>query len=297
VYIVDPVLKLVPIGVAGEILVGGAGLSRGYLNRPELTARSFIAHPFKTQPGAFVYRTGDLAHRLSDGNIVFSGRRDHQVKVQGFRIELGEIEVVLAQDRGVREAVVLAREDESGERRLIAYVVPTQRPAPSVSRLRRFLLEKLPEYMVPSAFVILEALPLTPNGKVDRRALPSPDQARPELDDAYVAPRTPIEEGMARLFGEVLHLERVGIHDNFFDLGGHSLMATQLISRVQATYQVDLPLQRIFKKPTVAGLAALIEEMLVEQEDDQEMGHLLAELEGLSEDEVRKLLAEETATE
>jgi len=308
IYILDKRGEPVPVGVPGELHMGGAGLARGYLKRPELTAASFIPDPFPPPSvpplagggtggvGARLYKTGDLARYLPDGNVEFLGRVDHQVKLRGFRIELGEIETVLGRHQAVREAVVLAWEDEPGSKRLVAYVVPTaEHPSSLISELRSSLKESLPEYMVPSAFVTLDALPLTSSGKVDRRALPAPDRARPELGGAYVAPRTLVEEELVRMWAEVLNVERVGVHDNFFDLGGHSLMATQLISRVRATYQVDLPLRRLFETPTVAGLATLIEETLVEQEDDEELAQLLAELEGLSEDEARELLTGETS--
>ncbi len=206
--------------------IGGAGVARGYLNRPELTAEKFIPDPFSAEPGARMYKTGDLARYRPDGNIEFLGRADHQVKIRGFRIELGEIEAALGQHPAVREAVVLAREDAPGEKRLVAYVVAGARAADD-DDLRRFLKEKLPEYMVPAVFVLLDALPLMPNGKIDRRALPAPDRSRPELDKAFVAPRTPTEELLAEIWAQLLDIERVGVHDNFFDLGGHSLLATQ----------------------------------------------------------------------
>src|SRR5579859_5531527 len=267
IYILNSSLHPVPIGVTGELHIGGAGVARGYLNRPELTAERFIPDPFSAVPGARMYKTGDLARYRPDGNIEFLGRADHQVKIRGFRIELGEIEAALGQHPSVREAVVIAREDAPGdpstslriEKRLVAYVVTEREPPPTTTDLRNFLKEKLPEYMVPSAFVLLDALPLTLNGKIDRRALPSPDRSRPELDKAFMAPRTPTEELLAEIWGKLLGIERVGIHDNFFDLGGHSLLATQLVSRVREAFQVEIPLRRLFEVPTVAGLAESIE--------------------------------------
>ena len=260
IYILNSFLHPVPIGVQGELYIGGAGVARGYLNRPELTAEKFIPDPFSAAPGARMYRTGDLARYRPDGNIEFLGRADHQVKIRGFRIELGEIEAALGQHPAVREAVVLAREDAArAEKRLVAYVVAEREPLPTTTDLRNFLKEKLPEYMVPAVFVLLDALPLMPNGKIDRRALPSPDRSRPELDKAFVAPRTPTEELLAEIWAQLLDLERVGIHDNFFDLGGHSLLATQLVSRMRETFQVEIPLRRLFEVPTVAGLAESIE--------------------------------------
>jgi len=259
VYLLDANLRPVPVGVPGELHIGGAGLARGYLNRPELTAESFIPNPFSYGSGARLCKTGDLARYLPDGNIEFLGRIDHQVKIRGFRIELGEIEAVLGQHPDVRETAVLAREDKPGDKRLVAYVVPRDVQVPAIIELRRFLKEKLPDYMVPSAFVPLDALPLTPNGKVDRRALPVPDMARPEQEEAYVAPRTPAQEVLAGIWAEVLKLEQVGIHDDFFDLGGHSLLATQVISRVRDTFQLRLSLRNFFDGPTVADLAEIIE--------------------------------------
>jgi len=260
VYLLDEHLQPVPIGVPGELYIGGAGLARGYLNRPELTAEKFITvenlggqdvHPTR------VYKTGDKARYLPDGNIEFLGRVDHQVKIRGFRIELGEIEAVLSQHPGVRQAVVSLSEDESANKRLIGYVIPKQQ-APSISDLRHFLLNKFPEYMVPSAFVLLKSLPLTSNGKIDRRALPAPEQTRPELEAIYVAPRTLVEEQLAEIWAQVLGLEKVGIHDNFFDLGGHSLLITQLLAKVRDTFKVNLSLRSLFQDPTVANIAKKI---------------------------------------
>jgi amino acid adenylation domain-containing protein len=259
IHILNSFLHPVPIGVQGELHIGGAGVARGYLNRPELTAEKFIPDPFSAAPGARLYKTGDLARYRPDGNIEFLGRADHQVKIRGFRIELGEIEAALGQHPAVREAVVLAREDAAGEKRLVSYVVADREPLPTTTDLRNFLKEKLPEYMVPAVFVLLDALPLMPNGKVDRWALPAPDRSRPELDKAFVAPRTPTEELLAEIWAQLLDIERVGIHDNFFDLGGHSLLATQLVSRMREAFQVEIPLRRLFEVPTVAGLAESIE--------------------------------------
>ena len=259
IHILNSFLHPVPIGVQGELHIGGAGVARGYLNRPELTAEKFIPDPFSAAPGARLYKTGDLARYRPDGNIEFLGRADHQVKIRGFRIELGEIEAALGQHPAVREAVVLAQEDAAGEKRLVSYVVADREPLPTTTDLRNFLKEKLPEYMVPAVFVLLDALPLMPNGKVDRRALPAPDRSRPDLDKAFVAPRTPTEELLAEIWAQLLDIERVGIHDNFFDLGGHSLLATQLVSRMREAFQVEIPLRRLFEVPTVAGLAESIE--------------------------------------
>ncbi|MBA2448198.1 MAG: amino acid adenylation domain-containing protein [Chloroflexi bacterium] len=259
VYVLDRQLQPVPVGVPGELHIGGDGLAQGYLHRPELTAERFVSDPFGGEPGARLYKTGDLARYCPDGSLEFLGRLDDQVKIRGFRVEPGEVEVVLGQHPAVREAVVLAREDQRGDQRLVAYVVAVQDSTPTPTDLRGFLRAKLPEYMVPAAFVPLAALPLTPNGKVDRRALPAPDRSGPELDSGFVPARTPVEATLARMWAEILGLDRVGIHDDFFALGGHSLLATQLVSRVRDAFRVDLPLRRLFETPTIAGLAEGIE--------------------------------------
>ena len=258
VWVLDPYLQPVPVGVPGELYVGGDGLARGYHRRPELTAQRFIPHPFRTDPGARLYRTGDLVRYLADGTLEFLGRLDQQVKLRGFRIEPGEVEAALARHPDVREAAVVIREEPSGDKRLVAYFVPRWDPAPSTGELRSLLGANLPEYMIPSTFVPLEALPLTPSGKLDRRALPSPDRIRPELESGFVAPRSPVEVLLATIWIGLLGVEPVGIHDNFFALGGHSLLATQVMSRIRALLQVELPLRTIFEVPTIAGLAATL---------------------------------------
>ncbi|MGH7828769.1 MAG: amino acid adenylation domain-containing protein, partial [Candidatus Binatia bacterium] len=259
VYILDRHLNPVPIGVAGEIHLGGHGLARGYWNRPELTQEKFIRNPFSDESGARLYRTGDMARYLSDGNIEFLGRIDHQVKIRGFRIELGEIETALAQHPAVKQAIALTREDGAGDKHLVGYVVTDPEQTLTVNGLRSFLREKLPDYMIPYAFVFLDALPLTPTGKVDRRALPAPDQTRPELEQEFVAPQTRIEEVLAGIWSEVLGIEQIGIFDNIFELGAHSLLATGVISRVRAALGVTLTLQNLFEAPTVAALAERID--------------------------------------
>lgn len=257
-YVLDQHMQPVPVGIPGELYIGGDGLARGYHQRPALTAERFVPHPFSDQPGSRLYKTGDLVRYLPDGAIEFIGRTDHQVKIRGFRIEPGEIEAALATHSAIREAVVLAREDTPGERRLVAYVVPVSGQEVHVHTVRNFLKETLPDYMVPGTFVLLDTLPLTPNGKVDRQKLPIPGGDRPDLVDAFVAPTNPIETTLASIWSEVLKLERVGIHDNFFDLGGYSLAAVQVVARVREAFQVDLPLSSLFEIPTVASLAQLI---------------------------------------
>jgi len=256
-HVLDTGFAPCPIGVPGDLHIGGECLCLGYAGRPDLTAAAFLPDPFSGTPGARLYRTGDRGRHGVDGNLEFLGRLDQQVKIRGYRIELGEIEAALARHPGVRDAAVLAREDEPGDQRLVAYVVPAADPAPSPTELRGALHRSLPEYMVPAAFVILRELPATPNGKLDRRALPAPDRAQTEAED-YAAPANPVEELLAELFSEVLGLDRVGVRSSFFDLGGHSLLATQVMSRVREAFGVQLPLSRLFEEPTVAGLAAVI---------------------------------------
>jgi acyl carrier protein len=277
------------------LYIGGDGLARDYLNRPELTAEKFIPNPFSSKPGERLYKTGDNARYLADGNIEYLGRLDDQVKIRGFRIELGEIESALQQHPGVRESVVIAREDVPGNKRLVAYVVVNQTPAPTNGELHHLLKTKLPEYMVPSAIILLETLPLTPNGKVDRRALPVPDTALLELKSNYVAPRNSVEEVLAAIWAEVFEIEQVGIYDDFFELGGNSLLATQIVSRVQETLQVDLPLRSFFETSTVADLAALILRDPSEGVKVERTAQLLLSLAQLSEEEIEEMITEQTS--
>ena len=260
IYILDRQLRPVPVGVVGELHIGGDGVARGYLNRPELTKEKFIANPFSADPRSRLYKTGDSARYLPDGNIEFLGRMDNQVKIRGYRIELGEIESVLDQHPAIQSSVVAVREDAPGDKQLVGYVVPRTGRSFDVVEARKYLKEKLPEYMLPSAFVTLNELPLTPNGKIDRRALPAPDQNRAAWKDVYHPPRTPIEETLAGIWAELLKLDKVGIHDNFFDLGGHSLLATQVISRMRNAFSIDVPLRQIFDAPTIAEMATIITE-------------------------------------
>jgi amino acid adenylation domain-containing protein len=280
IYILDRQQQPVPIGVPGEICVAGAGLARGYLNRPELTAEKFIELQIgdcrlqiereDLRQSAFsnlqspirLYRTGDLARWLPDGRVEFAGRLDEQVKLRGLRIEPGEIEAVLLQHPAVREAVVLAREDAPGDKRLVAYLTTTDGNAPPVAELRELVRQSLPDYMTPAAFVLLAEMPLSPNGKINRRALPAPDGSATGRVDNYVAPRTPVEELLCEIGAAVLGVERVGIQDNFFELGGHSLLATQFISRVREAFNLELPLQALFEAPVIAQLAPRVEAAL-----------------------------------
>jgi L-aminoadipate-semialdehyde dehydrogenase len=264
--------QLAGVGELGEVYVRSPYLARGYKGDDRLTGERFTVSPFIKTRTDRLYRTGDLGSYLSDGNVRYAGRADEQVKIRGFRIGLREIEAVLGQHASVRETVVLAHEDAPGDpsasartgKRLVAYVVSRQERAVTINELRDFLKERLPDYMVPSAFVLLDAMPLTPNGKVDRRALPAPADARPHLQASFVAARTPMEETLTGIWTQLLGVERVGIHDSFFDLGGHSLLVAQLVSRLEETYRVEVPLRKLFENPTVAGLAVALEDALRE---------------------------------
>lgn len=258
VYILDRHQQLLPVGVPGEMYVGGAGLARGYLNRPELTNERFIPNPFSDRPDARLYKSGDLARYMPNGDIEYLGRIDHQVKIRGFRIELGEIETVLGQYPTVREVVVLAREDKPDNKRLVAYVVPSPEQAPTANELRRFLKEQLPDYMVPSVFMMLNTLPLTHNGKVDRRALPIPNTSRNPQEASFVPPRDRLEQQLAQIWSEVLNVYPIGIRDNFFDLGGHSLLAVRLTAQIQQQFGKNLPLATLFQGATIEQLANIL---------------------------------------
>jgi len=284
VYVLDDHLHPVPIGVPGELYLGGAGVARGYLGRPELTAEKFVPNPFTEirdegrttkdegkdvrppsreavlRPSSRLYRTGDLARYRPDGNLEFLGRLDHQVKLRGYRIELGEIESVLRAHPAVKETVVVMREDAPGDQRLAGYIVPRAGETPALTEFRSWLQGRLPDYMLPSMFVLLDTLPRMPNGKVDRKALPAPGGDHLALSHGYVPPRTLTEELMAEIWVEVLHLERVGLSDNFFELGGHSLLATQVIARLYRAFGVELPLRSLFETPTIADLARAVEQ-------------------------------------
>jgi len=255
-FILDRHFQPVPVGVAGELHIGGVGLARGYLNRPELTAEKFIPNPCRDKPGSRLYKTGDLARYLPDGKIEYLGRIDHQVKIRGFRIEPGEIEAVLGEHSAVKEVAVVARED--GEKRLVAYIVPNQKLLPTTRELRRHLFEKLPEYMIPSAFVCLEALPLTSNGKIDRNKLPAPDPGHSRLDEAFVSPRTPVEKTLATIWADVLKLKRVGIEDNFFELGGDSILSIQIVARSNQE-GLKFTHKQLFQHQTISAIVQVLE--------------------------------------
>jgi acyl-coenzyme A synthetase/AMP-(fatty) acid ligase/acyl carrier protein len=318
-YVLDEHLQPTPPGVLGELYIGGDGLAYGYHGRPELTAERFIPNPFVTDDegrttkdensflrrSSFVlrlYKTGDLARYLPDGNIEFLGRADHQVKVRGYRIELGEIEAALAQHSSLRSSVVVARASEAGENRLVAYVVSEAASPPTLSELRTFLKARLPDYMLPSSFIFLDALPLTPNGKIDRRALSRERVERskgegpaPLTTNAYRAPRTATEVTLAQICSDLLGITQMGIDDNFFELGGHSLLATRIVVRIREAFQVELSLRTLFEHPTLADLAEQIDQRrsaLLTPPDSERLAALLAQVQSLSDQEVNALLKE-----
>lgn len=298
VYVLDKNLQPQPVGVAGELYIGGAGVAAGYLRQAEETAVRFVADPFACAEGERLYRTGDMVRYLADGNIEFLGRVDNQIKIRGFRVELGEIETALALHPGVRQAVVtpgtapgtadiLPAASPANTQALVAYIVPAEPKPPSPEVLRDFLRLKLPDYMIPAIFISLASLPLTPNGKIDRAALPAPDDLRPNLQKAFVAPRNETEKELANIWSALLGVSEVGVEDNFFDLGGHSLLATQVVSRMRQVFQAEIPLASIFQSPTVAALAETIDNA---RTNDTE--RLLAELEQLSDSDAERLLRE-----
>ena len=277
-YVLDEQRNPVPVGIPGELYIGGDGLARGYLD-PTLTAERFVVNPFDTSSGSRLYKTGDKVRYLPNGFIEFLGRIDRQVKVRGFRIELEEIEVTLAQHPGIKDNVTIVREDQPGDKKLVSYIVIADKQATTVTALRTYLSERLPHYMIPSAFVPLEQLPLTQNGKINRDALPAPDVERPDLPEAFVPPRTPIEALVAETILQLLHKTQIGVFDNFFDLGGDSILATRVVTRLRETFQVQITLRQFYAQPTVAHIAEVILETLSEQVGDEFLTELLQELE------------------
>jgi amino acid adenylation domain-containing protein len=299
VLLIDDNGEEVGLGQVGEIAVKSSYLSPGYWQRPDLTERAFSPDPEGGDKR--IYRTGDLGLMHADGCLVCLGRKDFQLKIRGYRVEAAEIEMALLEHDAIKEAVVMVREDLTGDaspeisRRLAAYFVPSGPDVPTVTELRRFLSEAISDYMIPSAFVALDALPLAPNGKVDRSALPPPDRSRPKLDTPFVAPRTPVEEVLVDIWAEVLGRDRVGIYDNFFDLGGHSLLATQIVSRVITALRVKVPLQSLFQSPNVADMALVVAQTQAERASRSDIERMLAEFEAISDLEARRLLAKERA--
>ncbi|HEX5890086.1 MAG TPA: amino acid adenylation domain-containing protein, partial [Pyrinomonadaceae bacterium] len=295
--ILDEYFNLIPQGVAGELCVGGAGVGRGYLNNPSATAERFVPHPYSSAAGARLYRTGDLARHLPDGNIEFLGRLDHQVKVAGYRIELGEVEAAMVQHEAVSECVVVVRDDAHGNARLVAYVVPE--PAvqlPEASALRRYLADSLPAHMIPSVFVALETFPLTPGGKVDRRALPPPSTMGNGTGSNYAAPRTAVEEVLAGIWREVLAVERVGIHDNFLDLGGHSMLAMRCVSAMRRLFRVDIPLRVLFETANLEELAHTLKTYEDQPGTLEKRARVLQKVKGISREELQNELLKRRAS-
>jgi acyl carrier protein len=279
IYLLDENLKQVPTGIAGEIYIGGVGVARGYLNRPELTGERFINDPFSGDANARLYRTGDLARKLSNGEIAYLGRVDEQIKVRGYRIEPNEIIAVLDRHPDVRASVVVARGADCSEKHLVAYVVAANHNSVTAESLRTFLRMELPDYMVPAVFVQVDSLPTTENGKIDRKALPAPDAANTLWEQEFTAPRNPLEERLAEMLAALLGIAEVSVNDNFFLLGGHSLLGTQLIGQIRGAFAVDLTLRSLFDAPTIAELAVEVESLL------------RSRIEAMSEDEVARQLA------
>src|SRR5205814_7005419 len=276
----------VPIGVAGELHVGGAGVTRGYLNQPDLTAERFIRNPFSDDPNERLYRTGDIVSYRANGILDFLGRADNQIKIRGFRVELEEIEQALREQSSVKDGVVVY--DESAQR-LVAYVIPQDNKGISTTNLRNSLKTKLPAYMVPSILEVIDALPVTANGKINRRALPEP-ASQTQTDETFVAPSTPIKEMIASAWREVLNLERIGAHDNFFDVGGHSLLAAKVVSLVRNQMNVDLSIVDLFQAPTIAALAELLAPRVAEKSARDEFDRLMREIAEMTEAEAQYLL-------
>jgi acyl-coenzyme A synthetase/AMP-(fatty) acid ligase/acyl carrier protein len=290
-YILDKCLHAAPVGVTGELYIGGAGVARGYLERPELTAQVFMPNPFSEVPGTRLYRTGDRARYRRNGIIEYLGRVDQQVKIRGFRIELGEIESALNRHPDIAEAVVLARHDVPGDTRLVAYLVPQPDREPATNEVRTFLRELLPEYMVPTAFVTLRAFPLTPNGKINREALPAPTSSNVDLEGTYVAPRTVLEEVIAAIWVETLGFKRIGVHDNFFEVGGHSLLAMQVISRIREEFHIELPVRSFFDGMTIERLAASVLEREPEPGRSEKIARTLKAVAEMSENELLEMIS------
>jgi acyl carrier protein len=283
-FILDEMRQPVPMGVAGELYIGGAGVARGYMNRSELTTEKFISDPFSSDQQARLYKTGDLVRHLLDGNIEFLGRIDNQVKIRGFRVELEEIEQALRSHSGITDAVVVLHEHSDGDKRLVAYVVTNIDAQPAIGELRTFLKEKLPSYMVPAIFETVEALPLMPSGKINRRALPEPRLQDRQMDETFVGPRTPIEQLLADVWSDVLKLDRISIHDNFFELGGHSLLAAKVVSNVRNELEVELCMVDVFQAPTIASLALLLCPRRAQGESEDDLAALLEELAALTDE-------------
>jgi hypothetical protein len=295
-YVLDKDMNPVPVGIPGELYISGIGLARGYHNRPELSAERFLPNPFSIKKGARMYRSGDLVKYLSTGDIEFIGRVDNQVKIRGFRIELGEIESVISNYPGIKESIVIVREDSPGKKQIVSYTV-SKNETIDIGELKSFIRTKLPEYMVPVAYVLIDKLPLTPSKKIDYKSLPIPGIADTTIRSEFVEPRTETERIMAEIGKEILGIEKMGVHDNFFELGGHSLLATQFISRIKDSFKKELSLKVLFKNPTIAGLSLELENINLIDESNKrniekqsrgssDLDELVYELVNLSNEEV-----------
>ena len=293
-YILDPHMQPLPIGVPGELHAGGVGLAKGYHNRPELTAERFVPNPFSTDPDAKLYKTGDLCRFRADGTVEFMGRIDNQVKLRGFRIELGEIEAAIRQHPNVHDAVVVINAEVADNKRLIAYLQSADGSEIENDLIRTHLRDRLPEYMIPPVTITLDAYPHLPNGKIDRNALAARPVSREVLTVEYVAPRDELETELAALCADLLQIEQVGIHDNFFELGGHSLLATQLMARIGSRYEVDLPLRTLFETPSIAPLAEAIREAQAEVSNEAELSDMLSFINEMSDEEALAFLNNNT---
>ncbi|MBO9596443.1 MAG: non-ribosomal peptide synthetase [Cohnella sp.] len=290
-YVLDESYRPLPEGEIGELFISGIGLARGYYNRPDLTAERFVPDPFGKEPGARMYHTGDLGRRLPDGTLECLGRNDDQVKVRGYRIELGEISTVLEQHEGVNQAVTIVREDQPGDQRITAYYIPSGTALPSVSELRTYLQQLLPDYMVPSYFVEMDQFPLTPSGKTDRKSLPSPTLSRMMIGQSYSAPETFIQKELASIWSGFFDFDLIGIDDDFIDLGGHSLVATQILVRVESAFGVKVSLKDMLTQgTTIRSLASIVETRLLSEADEADIEALLQEMEDMSEEEIEALL-------
>jgi acyl-coenzyme A synthetase/AMP-(fatty) acid ligase len=290
-YVLDDLMELSATGVVGELYLGGVGVGRGYLGRGDMTAETYV--PEERGVGERIYRTGDTVRWRAEEEIEYVGRKDQQVKIRGYRIELGEIEEVLRERAEVREAVVLARESGAGELRLIGYVVGEEGREVNVRELGAYAKGKLPGYMAPVEYVVMERMPLTANGKIDRRGLPPYDVNRRRSEEEYVAPRTLVEEILCGIWRDLLHIDRIGVNDNFFNLGGHSLLATRVLSRILDSLNVELSLQAIFDTPTIEGLAVAVVQTQAQQADMDVLAEMLDELDSISKDDIQAILAKE----
>jgi acyl-CoA synthetase (AMP-forming)/AMP-acid ligase II/acyl carrier protein len=293
VYILDKNLQPVPVGIVGELYVSGYGLARGYFQRQELTNEKFISNPFGQFPYHRLYKTGDLGRYLPDGNIEFLGRIDDVVKIRGYRVDLGELEAILSKHPQISQAVTTTHGENAKEKFLAAYFIPVVGQTVSTSELRKFLADQLPDYMIPSVFMPMESFPLSPNGKVNRKVLPVPTQHRPELNQNYIPPQNPTQELLAEIWSEVLGIQRIGIDDNFFHLGGHSLKAIQLIGQIQKTYELDITIRHLFNYPTIGELTTVLGELAGSEEIINEISRTIQEISQLSPEQIQAMLAQQ----